>query len=319
MPLFFAAFLVAFFLSGDPVVAGHCTAVDPDQDGDHFCASEDCDDANQAIHPGVLENCGNDVDDNCDGFVDALDPNCTICPDNDFDRFADAACGGTDCDDTDENINPGALENCGNEIDDNCNGFIDGLDPQCGICPDNDFDGFTDPACGGTDCDDTDENINPGVRENCSNDIDDNCDGAIDAADPQCTVCGDNDGDGFANSTCGGTDCDDTDRDLWAQPGEVQGLLSDADKVTMTWALPAPPGGAPGVLLYDTLRSDDPSDFFTLGVCIDSDDADRVSGDPAVPALGLVFSYAVRAQTRCGAGTLGFRTGGIERLGVFCP
>ena len=261
---FFAAFLMAFFLAGDPLVAGHCTAVDPDQDGDHFCASEDCNDFDQAIHPGALENCSNDVDDNCDGFVDALDPQCTI-------------------------------------------------------CADDDSDGFEDIACGGTDCDDMDPDINPGILENCSNDIDDNCDGFIDALDPQCTVCGDNDGDGFVTSSCGGTDCDDTDSDLWAQPGEVQGLLSDADKVTLTWALPAPPGGAPGALLYDTLRSDDPSNFITLGVCIDSDDADLISGDPAVPGLGLVFSYAVRAQTLCGAGTLGFRTGGIERLGVFCP
>ncbi len=253
------------------------------------------------------------------GLADAQDPQCTVCRDDDGDGFADAACGGTDCDDTNRDINPGALENCGNEIDDNCNGFIDALDPQCTVCRDDDGDEFADIACGGTDCDDTNPAINPGMLENCTNDIDDNCDGAIDAADRQCTRCGDNDLDGFLDSLCGGTDCDDTDRNLWAQPGEVQGLLFDADKMTLTWALPAPPGGDPAVLLYDTLRSDDPSDFMTLGVCIDSDDVDLVSGDPAVPALGLGFSYVIRAQTLCGAGTLGFKTGGIERLGVFCP
>ena len=57
----------------------------------------------------------------------------------------------------------------------------------------------------------------------------------------------------------------------------------------------------------------------TLGVCIDSDDVDLVSGDPVVPALGSGTFFLIRAQTLCGAGTLGFKTGGIERLGVFCP
>jgi len=59
------------------------------------------------------------------------------------------------------------------------------------ICPDGDGDGYGDPAsiyCDHPelDCDDTDGNVNPGESENCSNGIDDDCDGDIDNADSEC-------------------------------------------------------------------------------------------------------------------------------------
>lgn len=56
------------------------------------------------------------------------------------------------------------------------------------------FDGdtFFDAACGGTDCDDMDPNVNPTVPEsdadgNCSDGKDNDCDGNTDGADPDCT------------------------------------------------------------------------------------------------------------------------------------
>ena len=52
---------------------------------------------------------------------------------------------------------------------------------------DDDNDGFT-PAEG--DCNDGDPDINPGVREICDDEIDNDCDRVVDFDDPECTVCG---------------------------------------------------------------------------------------------------------------------------------
>jgi len=105
------------------------------------------------------------------------------CWDGDMDGYGDVACGGYDCDDTNPDINPGE-EICDNGIDDDCDGLVDLLDPDC--CDDADGDGFTDPTCGGTDCDDTDPEVYPGAEETCYNGIDDDCDELIDFDDLDC-------------------------------------------------------------------------------------------------------------------------------------
>ena len=53
------------------------TAAPVDLDGDSFTADVDCDDTNEAIYPGAVEDCGDAVDNDCDTLVDEDDPDCT--------------------------------------------------------------------------------------------------------------------------------------------------------------------------------------------------------------------------------------------------
>jgi hypothetical protein len=107
---------------------------DADRDG-VTPAGGDCDDGNDAIHPGATEVC-DEVDNDCDGQIDedAQDTQQWF-SDRDGDGFGDEtteiqACTAPpdttqtlgDCDDTDAAINPNQDEICGNGIDDNCDG-----------------------------------------------------------------------------------------------------------------------------------------------------------------------------------------------------
>lgn len=73
--------------------------------------------------------------------------------DQDGDGFISSAYGGYDCDDTNPNIHPAALEIPGNLVDENCNDTIDDTE----IC-DN---GLDDDADFDIDCDDSDCNVFP--------------------------------------------------------------------------------------------------------------------------------------------------------------
>ena len=151
------------------------------------------------------------------------------CTDADGDGYSveGGDCGPVDCNDRSAAVNPGAVENCTNGTDDNCNGLVDTQDatavgcPTTPTCTDADGDGyaFEGGACGPTDCDDNNPAVNPGIVENCTNGTDDNCNGLIDTQDPAakgCAVtsipCTDADSDGYAieGGNCGPVDSNDS-------------------------------------------------------------------------------------------------------------
>ena len=132
----------------------------------------------------------------------------THCWDGDGDGYKDETCGGTDCDDSDLQVNPGADEVC-DTADWDCSG-----DP---FDKDSDGDGHIDddPVCMGEDCDDSDPDTYPGADEICDG-KDSDCDGTLPAIEA------DVDGDGWI--ACEG-DCDDSDPAV--HPDAIEGPESD--------------------------------------------------------------------------------------------
>ncbi|WP_373046049.1 MopE-related protein [Vulgatibacter sp.] len=127
------------------------------------------------------------------------------CPDLDGDGHTNAGCGGDDCNDLDPTVHPGAVDICGDGVDQDCSG--DDLACDCSIQPDADGDGHERVDCGGDDCNDGDASVHPGAAEICGDLIDQDCSG-----DDLVCACEipDEDGDGHAAIRCGGDDCDDT-------------------------------------------------------------------------------------------------------------
>lgn len=130
------------------------------------------------------EICGNDVDDDDDGVMDCMDPDCTgkSCAPNM--RCIEGVC---DCASSTESL-------CSDGLDEDCDGLRDCDDPDCA----------TDAYCG--------------AEASCSDGLDDDVDGLADCLDPGCAgmsgceaferSCGDmNDNDGDGRVDCDDPDC----------------------------------------------------------------------------------------------------------------
>jgi hypothetical protein len=184
--------------------------------------SSDCDDGSSAVHPGGTEVCDLvGVDEDCNSMVNEDDPGLanirTWFVDGDEDGFGSdktteacfeapglATIAG-DCNDSDFDMNPAAVEVCDSvDKDEDCDGFGDVSDPEGPfgqplyyIDTDSDGDGdASDPGqyfCDGvpagystlgSDCDDTIAIINPQAPENCRDLVDNDCNGAVDDCGP---------------------------------------------------------------------------------------------------------------------------------------
>lgn len=260
------------------VVAEDTSFVDSDADDDGYLDSEDCDDSNPDIYPNAVEVCDG-IDNNCNNEIDEGVLS-SFYADQDGDGYGSPentvqACNapagylfsGSDCNDDDAFVFPGATELC-DDIDNDCDGTID---EDLGLFwyIDTDGDGFggnnsSIQSCEqpegyiaqGDDCNDNDNTIFPGALEFCDG-IDNNCNEEIDETGTIIWYL-DSDNDGFgaydqpmyACTQPQGyvdnlADCDDADTDINPNAIEVcdavdndcNGISDDSAVNALTWYL----------------------------------------------------------------------------------
>ena len=282
---------------------GYCaTGVDADdngicEDGELSTSTFDCDESTSAANTAALEICGDGFDNNCDGLADFDAPECADLRDDDgdghcvqgIDDNGNGHCldagemrSSGDCDDMDAARFPNAPERCRESRDYDCDGLNGAADPSCAAYVDGDGDGYCasgkdvggdgdclalgDEPSLGIDCNESAGSINPDQVENCTDGIDNDCNGVSDARDPACTVTHfDFDGDGWCEV---GQDLSDPPDNDCSDPGEQAGP-SDA--------APRDPTISPGrgEHCFDGKDNDQDGDFDSADLdCVRNEDAD---------------------------------------------
>ncbi len=287
-------------------------------EGGQVADDTDCDDGDASVHPYADELC--DLQDNdCDGEIDE-GATLPFYADADDDGYGDAsdevqACEApsgyladfTDCDDSDDDVHPGAEEVC-NDEDDDCDGSVDEDDASDASTwyADADADGYGDPDTSATsceqpsgftsddsDCDDADADVSPAADEVCDS-VDNDCDEEIDEGDAldALTWYADDDSDGYGDASASkeacdqprdyvsdDTDCDDNDDDVFPGAEEVcndedddcDGGIDDDATDAGTWYADADADGY-GDSTSSTVSCDAPSS--TVSDDSDCDDTD---------------------------------------------
>ena len=202
--------------------------------------ASDCDDTDATAFPGGSEGLADDVDGDCDGaelcYADSDDDGygtatSVSSADLSCDDTGEAATDGSDCDDSDGSVNPGASEAAGDGVDQDCDGTEfcyednddDGYRPDIAqelVSADTDCDDAGEATSGDPlgDCDDVDAAYHPGASESdCTDPSDYNCDGS--------TGFEDDDADGWA--AC--LECDDADATVNPDGVEAVGDSVDQD------------------------------------------------------------------------------------------
>jgi Putative metal-binding motif/FG-GAP repeat len=220
----------------------------------YIADNTDCDDSAVGVNPGATEVCDLlATDEDCDGLENDADG--SVAPGSQSSWWMDAdgdgygagmerrACealpgevgDGSDCEDGDAAISPGAIEVCdAADVDEDCSGTAEDADPNVDPSSysawyaDTDGDGYGDPAAGSwscelpagsvvsdTDCDDGDSGVNPAATEVCdAADVDEDCDGLSEDADSSVDSSGysdwhpDADGDGYGDDKTSTAACD---------------------------------------------------------------------------------------------------------------
>ncbi len=105
-----------------------------DGDGDGYLDTVDCDDADATVYPSADDDAGDGIDQDCDGADgagaggddtaggDTGGGDDVSAADADGDGWANATYHGTDCDDLDPGVYPGAPETVGDDVDHDCDG-----------------------------------------------------------------------------------------------------------------------------------------------------------------------------------------------------